>query len=83
MILEWMAKWEPVWLAAILLAEWITGMYQRNREYRYDEAKDNKKKEKRTKTTKRTSTKDGTTVIEESSEVSEPVPESLTKGETK
>ena len=73
MILEWMAKWEPIWLAAILLAEWMTGLYQRNREFRYDEAKDIEKKQKRTKTTKKTSTKDGTTVIEESSETITPM----------
>lgn len=74
MILEWMAKWEPVWLAAILLAEWVTGMYQRNREYRYDENKDLEKKQRKTKTTKKTTTQPGgTSTTEETTETTEPI----------
>lgn len=83
MILEWMAKWEPIWLAAILLAEWMTGLYQRNREFRYDEAKDIEKKQKRTKTTKKTTTQAGGTIVEESTETSEPIAENITKGDIK
>lgn len=82
-VLEWMSKWEPIWLAAILLAEWMTGLYQRNREFRYDEAKDIQKKQRKTKTTKKTTSNASGTVVEESVETSEPIPESITKGEMK
>ncbi len=85
---EWMVQYEPEWLAGILLIETLAGfgsLYILIKEYKYDEQKDLEKKQRRTKTTRKTSTKDGATVIEESSEVSEPVPEneSLTKGEMK
>lgn len=43
-------------------------------EYFYDKAKDDEKKHRKTKNTKKTTTgKDGTSVVEESTEVSEPV----------
>jgi hypothetical protein len=85
-ILDWMAKYEPIWLFAILFPEMIAGIYSAfilKREFDYDAQKDIEKKQRRTKTTKKTSTKDGATIIEESSEISEPVQDSITKGEMK
>jgi hypothetical protein len=83
-ILEWFNKWEPVWLFVVLFPEAVAGIYSAwilTKEYKYDEAKDLQKKQKRTKTTKKTTTNPGGTVVEESIEVSEPVAENLTKGE--
>jgi hypothetical protein len=85
-ILEWMGKYEPIWLFLILFPEMVAGIYSAvilKKEFDYDEQKDLEKKQKRTKTTKRTSTKGGETIIEESSEVSEPMVENITKGEMK
>jgi len=85
-ILDWMAKYEPIWLFAILFPEMVAGIYSAfilKREFDYDAQKDIEKKQRRTKTTKKTSTKDGATIIEESSEISEPVQDSITKGEMK
>ena len=84
--LDWMAKYEPIWLFAILFPEMVAGIYSAfilKREFDYDAQKDIEKKQRRTKTTKKTSTKDGATIIEESSEISEPVQDSITKGEMK
>jgi hypothetical protein len=84
--LDWMAKYEPYWLFAILFPEMIAGIYTAymvKKEYQYDENKDLEKKQRRTKTTKKTTTNPTGTVVEESVETSEPVPETLTKGEMK
>lgn len=52
----------------ILLVVWM--------EYKYDKNKDDAKKHRKTKTIKKTtSTKDGGSVVEESTEVSEPIQE--------
>jgi len=49
-------------------------LYVLVREYRYDEQKDLEKKQRRTKTTKKTTThKDGTNITEESTEAIEPI----------
>jgi hypothetical protein len=79
MILEWMTKWEPIWLGIVALisiyleaytAYWIV------REYKYDELKDTEKKRKRTRTTKKVTTQPGgASVTEESTETSEPIME--------
>ena len=85
-ILETASKYEPIWLFLILFPEMIAGIYSAwilKREFDYDAKRDAEKKQKRTKTTKKTSTKDGATIIEESSEISEPISEGLTKGEMK
>jgi len=42
-------------------------------EYQYDKSKDDAKKHKKTKTTKKTTNKNGESIVEETSEVSEPV----------
>lgn len=76
MFLEFMTKWEPVWLALILLCSISLEAYtarMAKREFDYDEQKDIEKKQKRTRTTKKTTTQPGgTSVIEESSEITEP-----------
>lgn len=68
----WFSTWEPIWLFLILLAETIIGLGTLIvviKEYRYDEAKDLRKK---TRTTKKvTESKDGGKVTEETTEVSE------------
>jgi hypothetical protein len=86
MFLEFMSKWEPLWLFLILFPESIAGIYAAwilTKEYRYDEAKDIEKKQKRTKTTKKTTTNPTSTVVEESVETSEPMADNITKGEMK
>lgn len=44
-------------------------------EYQYDKSKDLEKKHKKTRTTKKTTNKAGESIVEETSEVSEPVQE--------
>lgn len=62
-IREWIAF---VVECLILLVVWM--------EYRYDKEKDDAKKHRKTKTTKKTTNnKDGESVVEESTEVSEPI----------
>jgi hypothetical protein len=77
--LEWMGKWEPLWLFLILFPEMVAGLYSAyilKREFDYDEQKDIEKKQRRTKTTKRTTTTPGgSSTVEETSEISEPVKE--------
>lgn len=60
---------EWIMLVAELYICWILTM-----EYFYDAAKD-AKKQRRTKTTKKTTSKAGESVVEETSEVSEPIQE--------
>lgn len=79
MLLEFMARWEPLWLFCVLLLETYFG-YQTlvwvKKEYAYDEQKDVEKKQKRTRTTKKTTTQpSGASITEESSEVVEPTGE--------
>lgn len=76
---KFLEYWEPLWLFLVLVAETVVGaaiLWWTVKEYRYDEDKDIQKKHKRTKTTKKTtSTKDGGSVVEETTETSEPVEE--------
>ena len=77
--LDWMNKWEPVWLFLVLFPELLAGLYSAwilKREFDYDENKDLEKKQKRTRTTKKTTTEpSGASITEESTETSEPVKE--------
>lgn len=77
-ILEWMAKYEPIWLAVAFLVSIAFEAYTAwmvKKEYDYDEQKDIEKKQKRTKTTKKTTTQpSGVSVVEESTETVEPSP---------
>lgn len=85
-LIEWMGKYEPIWLFLILFPEMVAGIYSAwilKREFDYDEQKDLEKKQKRTKTTKKTTTNPTGTVVEESVETSEPVADHMTKGEMK
>ena len=82
---EWMGKWEPIWLFIVLV---VGVMYERytakmaKLEYDYDKEKDDAKKQRKTRTTKKTSeSKDGTKTVEETTEVTEPSQEN--KGEMK
>ena len=87
MILEWMTRWEPIWLAIILLVETLAGfctLFILIKEYNYDFQKDVEKKQKKTRTTKKTVTQPtGATTTEETTETSEPVQDNITKGEMK
>ncbi len=78
-VLEWMNKWESIWLFLVLMPEMLIGFYSAywiKREFDYDAQKDIEKKQRKTRTTKKTtSTKDGGSVVEESTEISEPVQE--------
>ena len=84
---EWMTTYEPEWLFTILAVETFIGFLTLSwvkREYYYDANKDIEKKQRRTKTTKKTVTQPtGVTTTEETSEVSEPVQDTITKGEMK
>lgn len=76
---EILGKWEPVWLFLILFTEtWVGAitLYWIIKEYAYDENKDLEKKQRRTKTTKKTTTKPGgESVVEEMIETVEPTNE--------
>jgi hypothetical protein len=78
-VLEWMGRTEPIWLFLILFPEMIAGIYSAwilKREFDYDEQKDLEKRQKRTRTTKKTTTQpNGGLTTEETTEVSEPVKE--------
>ena len=71
--------WEPIWLFIILFVETLAGfgsLYILIKEYRYDEAKDIAKKQRRTKTTKKVTTHPGgDSISEETTEVTEPTNE--------
>lgn len=79
MILELMARYEPIWLFLILAIETYIGFLTLSwvkKEYKYDEQKDLEKRQRRTKTTKKTTTQPGGGLTtEETTEVSEPVKE--------
>lgn len=72
----WLGHWEPLWLILVLLFECLLSMimiYWMVREYHYDADKDLEKKQRKTRTSKKTSeSKDGTKTTEEVVEVSEP-----------
>lgn len=76
-ILEAFTVYEPIWLFIILvagLAVELHSNYMLRKEYEYDEQKDLEKKQRRTKTTKKTTTQpSGASVVEESTEISEPI----------
>jgi predicted histidine transporter YuiF (NhaC family) len=80
-MLEILAKWEPLWLLVVLVIGLIFEGYTAyvvKKEYDYDEQKDIEKKQKRTKTTKKTTTQPGgASIVEEATEVTEPVKEEL------
>lgn len=85
MIKEFIYNHEPLWLFVILLAGLFVELhsnYMLRKEYEYDKAKDDRRK--RTKTTKKTTSKaGGESVVEESTEVSEPVEEKHERDEQK
>lgn len=72
----WLEHWEPLWLFLILFIETIVSsliLWWTVKEFKYDEKKDLDKKQKRIKTTKKTTTKPGgETITEESTETHEP-----------
>lgn len=78
-MLELLEKYEPLWLLIILLAGLAIEFhsnYMLRKEYEYDEQKDIEKKQRKTRTTKKTTTQPGgASVVEESTEVSEPMQE--------
>jgi hypothetical protein len=76
-ILEWMGKYEPIWLFLILFPEMVAGIYSAwilKKEFEYDENKDLEKKQRKIRTTKKTTTNPGgTSTTEETTETTEPV----------
>jgi hypothetical protein len=76
-ILAWMTRYEPIWLFLVLFPELLASLYSAwmlKREFDYDADKDLEKKQRRTKTTKRTTSKPGgESTTEEISETTEPV----------
>lgn len=74
---SWLGQWEPLWLIVVLLFECVLSMimiYWMVREFKYDADKDIAKKQRKTRTSKKTSeSKDGTKTTEEVTEVSEPI----------
>lgn len=75
---KFLGDWQYIWFFAILamgLAVEIHSNYMLRKEYEYDENKDLEKKQRRTKTTKKTTNKNGESIVEESTETSEPVQE--------
>ena len=83
MLLEWFAKYEPIWLFLVLTIETVVGcltLYWVKREYDYDEQKDLSKKQRRVHTSKKTTTQPGgASVVEEQTDTVEPIKEE-TKG---
>jgi hypothetical protein len=71
--------YEPIWLFSLIFGEGILGYITLTwvkKEYFYDEGKDLARKQKKTKTTKKTTTQpSGISVTEESTEISEGIPE--------
>lgn len=73
---KWLDDWQYIWFFLILFAGLLVELhsnYMLRKEYDYDKAKDDKRK--KTKTTKKTTNKNGESIVEESTEVSEPVQE--------
>jgi hypothetical protein len=71
--------WYPTWWSLLFILETFFGaasFYILVKEYKYDEAKDLAKKQRRTKTTKKTTRNPGgIEITEESSEITEPTNE--------
>lgn len=76
---KFLGDWQYIWFFVILslgLLVEIHSNYMLRKEYEYDENKDLEKKQRRTRTTKKTTTsKAGESIVEESTEVSEPIGE--------
>jgi hypothetical protein len=76
-IIHFLERTEPLWLFSILFIETAIGaltLYWVRREYQYDEQKDLEKKQRRTKTSKKTTTSaSGQNTVEETTEVIEPI----------
>lgn len=76
-LLDWMGKWEPLWLFLILFPEMVAGLYSAyilKREFDYDAQKDLEKAQKKTRTSKKTTTQPGgVSTTEEVTETSEPI----------
>lgn len=76
---KFLGEWQYIWFFVILslgLAVEIHSNYMLRKEYEYDENKDLEKKQRRTRTTKKTTmSKAGESTVEETTEVSEPVQE--------
>lgn len=76
---NFLLKWEPLWLLSVLLGEGLIGYITLTwvkREYFYDEGKDLARRQKKTKTTKKTTTQpNGISVVEEATESSEGIPD--------
>jgi hypothetical protein len=85
-ILDFMTKYEPIWLFLVLFPELLAGLYSAwilKREFDYDANKDLAKAQKKTRTSKKTTqSKDGGTVVEESTEVTEPASPGGPQGES-
>ncbi len=76
---NFLGRWEPLWLFLVLVAETVVGaavLWWTIAEFKYDEGKDLQKKQRRTKTTKKTTNKAGESIVEETTETSEPIGES-------
>jgi len=73
---DFLLVWEPLWLLTVLLGEGLIGYITLTwvrKEFYYDKEQDDMKKSRRTKTSKKTTqAKDGSSIVEESSEVIEP-----------
>ena len=76
---NFLLKWEPIWLLTVLLAEGLIGYITLTwvkREFYYDADKDVARKQKKTRTTKKTTTQPGgASIVEEATEVSENIPD--------
>jgi len=74
-----MEKWESIWLFLVLFPEFLAGVYSAwilTKEYKYDENKDIEKRQRKTRTTKKTTTQpSGISTTEEVTETSEPMRE--------
>lgn len=84
---KWLGDWQYIWFFVILamgLAVELHSNYVLRKEYEYDEQKDLEKKQRRTKTTKKTTSKPGgETVTEEQTETSEPMEDKHERHEQK
>ena len=80
---DFLLVWEPLWLLTVLLGEGLIGYITLTwvkREFFYDEGKDLARKQKKTKTIKKTTTQPGgASIVEEQTEVSENVPDQKTE----
>lgn len=76
---NFLLKWEPIWLLAVLLGEGLIGYITLTwvrKEFYYDADKDSARRQKKTKTTKKTTTQpNGVSTTEEATETSENIPD--------